>query len=92
MATTAKTAIRLSDEVSHRRAIEHAATILDVDGEPTVVWDADHALQGHLEIAGRHLVLIAPRSADHEPLLLTEPQWDLLRRDHAGPRASMSVC
>ena len=47
---------------------------------PVVAWDPEHHLQGHTEIDGQHVILIAPRDDEHRPLVLTEAEWDELRR------------
>ena len=73
------TTIRFNDDSAHRYAIEHATTVLGRDTEPSVAWDDDHHLQGHLEVSGRHLVLIAARATRHHPRLLDEMEWDSLR-------------
>jgi hypothetical protein len=72
--------IRLDDETAHDRAVRHVAHELGLGTPPTVSWDGDHHLQGHLDVAGTHMVLIAPRTDDHMPLLLTDADWDFLRR------------
>jgi hypothetical protein len=72
--------IRLDDETAHDRAVRHVANELGLGTPPTVSWDGDHHLQGHLDVAGTHMVLIAPRTDDHMPLLLTDADWDALRR------------
>jgi hypothetical protein len=74
--------IRLDDETAHERAVRHVADALGLSAPPPVAWDVDHHLQGHLDVEGRSMVLIAPRSSDHDPLLLTDEDWDALRRDH----------
>ncbi len=84
MDTTTTSEIRLDDEAAHRRAIEHAILALGLDAEPCVVWDLDHHLQGHLDISGRHLVLIAARTDRRAPRLLTEDGWDWLRHSRAA--------
>ena len=74
------TMIRLDDETAHDRAVRHVAHELGLGTPPTVSWDSDHHLQGHLDVAGTHMVLIAPRTDDHMPLLLTDSDWDAFRR------------
>jgi hypothetical protein len=74
------TEVRLDDDTAHERARRYAATHLGLQALPDVVWDADHHLQGHFDIAGHRLVLIAPRAADRQPVLLTEGDWDGFRR------------
>ena len=72
--------IRLDDETAQQRAVRHVANELGLGTPPIVSWDIDHHLQGHLDVAGRHMVLIAPRTDDHMPLLLTDSDWDAFRR------------
>jgi hypothetical protein len=45
-----------------------------------IQWDANHCLQGHVDLDGSHLVVIACRDDAHEPLALTEGEWDAVRR------------
>ena len=70
---------RYDDRTAHRCAVEHARTLLGLDTDPTVRWDQRHHLQGHLDVDGVHLVLIAPRRGDRRPRLLTEREWNGLR-------------
>lgn len=74
------TTTRLADEQAHDVAERRLAELAGRPVDATVVWDPEHHLQGHVEIDGEHVVLIAPRDCDHEPLLLTESAWDELRR------------
>jgi hypothetical protein len=74
--TTTTTMTRYTDDTAHRHAIEHAVVVLGLAAEPTVTWDHVHHLQG--------LVLIAARTDDHDPRLLTEPEWDGLRHGLAA--------
>lgn len=84
-ATASATAsTRYTDDAAHRHAIEHAVVVLGLDAEPSVTWDRDHHLQGHLDVSGVHLVLIAARTDDHDPRLLTESEWDGLRHGLAA--------
>jgi hypothetical protein len=46
----------------------------------TVIWDSTHCLQGHVHVGLSALVVIAPRDASHEPVVLTEPSWAAVRR------------
>ena len=73
---------KLSDDEAHDLAVRHLAGVLGSNTVPRIAWDGDHHLQGHLDVAGRHMVLIAPRSPDHCPLLLSDEDWDSLRRTH----------
>ena len=68
--------VRFDDEAARARAIEHAVSVLGLVARPEVAWRSDYSLQGHLDLRGRHLVLIAPRTADHSPRLFTEHEWD----------------
>jgi hypothetical protein len=70
---------RHNDEQAHVRALEHLATVAGAECAARVCWDLVHHLQGHVDVAGRHVVLIAPRDDEHEPLVLTEAEWDALR-------------
>jgi hypothetical protein len=73
--------VRLDDDQAHERALAHlAAAVGGPECTERVCWDPDHHLQGHVEIGGEHLVLIAPRDDAHQPLLLAEAEWDALRR------------
>lgn len=75
---------RYTDDVAHRHAAEHVAVTLGLDVEPSIIWDERHHLQGHLQVAGQHLVVIAPRTGEHDPRLLTEQEWDGLRHGVAA--------
>ena len=74
--------VRLDDETAHEKAVRHVEHALGLGTPPVVSWDGEHHLQGHLDVAGIHMVLIAPRTTDHLPLLLTDADWDELRRSH----------
>jgi hypothetical protein len=39
-----------------------------------------HHLQGHVDVDGQHLVVIAPRDDEHTPLVLSDSEWEALRR------------
>lgn len=82
--TTTIAMTRHTDDTAHRHAVEYAVVVLGLDAEPTVTWDLDHHLQGHLDMSGVHLVLIAARTDDHDPRLLTESEWDGLRHGLAA--------
>ncbi|MEP7048171.1 MAG: hypothetical protein ABI949_15880 [Ilumatobacteraceae bacterium] len=73
---------RLNDEEAHDLAVRHLADLFGSKTPPPVAWDVDHHLQGHLDVAGHHMVLIATRTKDRSPLLLTDQDWDSLRRTH----------
>ncbi len=70
---------RVDDDRAHQRAVRHLATMIGADRATGVCWDPDHHLQGHLDVAGQHLVVIAARDDEHAPLVLSEADWDALR-------------
>jgi hypothetical protein len=76
--------VRFDDETARGRAIEHAVSVLGLAASPAVAWRHDYRLQGHLDLGGRHLVLIAPRTGDHLPRLFTEHEWECLRHGVAA--------
>ena len=51
---------RLDDEQAHEQALAFLAEVMGPECAPDVCWDLDHHLQGHLEVHGEHLVVIAP--------------------------------
>lgn len=71
---------RLGDEQAHQMAEQLLAAVAGGQQSPVVAWDPEHHLQGHAEIDGEHVILIAPRDDEHRPLVLTEAEWDELRR------------
>lgn len=82
--TTNVTTMGFTNDTAHRYAIGHAVATLGLDHEPAVTWDDDYQLQGHLDVSGRHLVLIATRTHDRSPRLLTEDEWNCLRHGLAA--------
>ena len=52
-------------------------------------WDTTHHLQGHAHIAGRELVVIAPRDEQHHVLVLTPEDWDEFRRSPVEDRGEL---
>ncbi len=73
---------RLDDDQAHQRAERYLASILGTDGAREVSWDTDHHLQGHLDHSGQHLVVIAPRDDEHDPIVMSDTEWNALRRGH----------
>ena len=74
---------RLDDETSHELAIDYLAEVLGMAAPvlaPEVRWDPEHHLQGHLVVRGEELVVIAVRTTDHTPVVLSEADWDEFRR------------
>ncbi len=76
---------RLDDEQAHQRALDFLAELLGTECTEHVCWDLDHHLQGHLDVAGEHVVVIAPRDDEHAPLVLSEEDWDALRHGFCVP-------
>lgn len=71
---------RFDDDQAHQRAQRYLASVLGTDCVSEVRWDSDHRLQGHLDHSGRHLVVIAPRDGEHDPVVMSETEWDARRR------------
>src|SRR3954453_6495506 len=82
-----ETTTRLNYEEAHDPAVRHLADVLGATALPDIAWDVDHHLQGHLDVAGHHMVLIATRTPDRCPLLMTDEDWDSLRRSHCTAAA-----
>lgn len=74
---------RYSDEQAHALALSHLAERVGADCVGRVCWDPDHHLQGHVDVDGRHLVVIASRDDAHHPVILSEADWDAHR--HRDP-------
>ena len=59
----------------------------------TVTWDSTHCLQGHVHMGSRELVVIAARDAAHDPVVLSSPSWDAVRRlPGAQRRGLLTAC
>ena len=71
---------RLDDLQAHERAKRRVAEVAGRDCAEHIVWDRDHLLQGHVDVGETHLVVIAPRDEQHRTLVLSECEWDALRR------------
>lgn len=71
---------RLDDDQAHRKALTRLAEVAGAECAERVYWDPVHHLQGHVDVDGTHLVVIATRDDDHTPLVLSECEWDALRR------------
>jgi hypothetical protein len=54
-----------------------------------LLWDDVHHLQGHSQLHGRHLVVIAPRDEDHQTVVLTAEDWDAVRRANTDQRRDL---
>lgn len=75
---------RLDDEQAHQRALLLLAALLGDELTDGVAWDPVHRLQGHVDVGDDHVVLIAPRNEHHEPRVLTQTEWNALRRGIIG--------
>lgn len=70
---------RFDDIEAHELAARHLDEVAGPGCARHVTWDPAHHLQGHVDVGGTHLVVIAPRDDRHEPLVLTESEWDAVR-------------
>lgn len=59
------------------------------DRPETLTWDATHCLQGHVHVGCHELVVIATRDASHEPVVMTTPSWDAVRRSSSEHRREL---
>jgi hypothetical protein len=71
---------RLDDDAAHALAVAHLADVLGCDHVPPIHWDPKHHLQGHVAIGEKELVVIAVRTTDHTPIVLSEADWDSFHR------------
>ena len=81
-----------SDSECRARASEFLTELI---GSPpdSLSWDDAHHLQGHGQVQGRELVVIAPRDDDHHTVVLTAEDWDAVRRcSTAGRRQLLDQC
>ena len=54
-----------------------------------LLWDDTHHLQGHSQLHGRELVVIAPRDEYHQTVVLTAEDWDAVRRANTDQRRDL---
>ena len=73
----------LSDTDARAKARRHLETRYGITAATRICWDASHPLQGHLTVREVALVVIAPRSDAHPPLLLTDEEWNAFHRSTA---------
>ncbi|MCU1367037.1 MAG: hypothetical protein JWL72_4231 [Ilumatobacteraceae bacterium] len=69
------TAGRLTEHEGRARAGRHLRRLIG-SAPNDLCWDQHHLLQGHVHVGERELVVIAPRDAVHEPIVLTAEDWD----------------
>jgi hypothetical protein len=74
---------RLSDTDARARACHHLEARYGIPASRLVRWDPTHPLQGHLVLRGAELVVIAPRTSDHAPVLLSDEEWNACSRSAA---------
>ena len=43
-----------------------------------LLWDDTHHLRGHGHVYGRELIVIAPRDDDHQTIVLTPEDWEMI--------------
>jgi hypothetical protein len=70
------------------RACAYLAEVIGARPE-TLTWDSTHCLQGHAFIGCREIVVIATRDALHEPVVLTAPDWEAVRRSSTDQRRAL---
>jgi hypothetical protein len=73
---------RFNDDEAHQLAEQYLASVVGAECACAVRWDGEHHLQGHLDLSGKHLVVIAPRDDEHDPIVMSETEWDACRRGH----------
>ena len=77
-----------SESAGHARA--YALLVEVIGDEPSdLVWDGTHPLQGHVHVGSHELVVIAPRDAAHQPVVLTALTWDAVRHSSADERREL---
>ncbi len=77
-----------SDPECRARAYTYLAELIGTR-PATLTWDSTHRLQGHVHLGHRELVVIAPRDATHQPIVMSEPGWDAVRRSDADQRPEL---
>jgi hypothetical protein len=87
--TTSLNACRkTSDRACRARAYVYLVELIGAHPD-ALTWDATHCLQGRVRLACCELVVIAPRDAFHEPVVLTTPSWDAIRRSFGDQRREL---
>ncbi len=71
---------RLSDRDARARACRHLEARYGITEATRICWDSSHPLQGHLVVRDAELVVIAPRTDGHAPLLLSDEEWNAFHR------------
>lgn len=77
-----------SDRACRSRARAYLAELIGARPQG-LTWDCTHRLQGHLHLGNRELVVIAPRDAAHQPVVLPEVGWDAVRRSPSEQRREL---
>ena len=92
MSNTVATSIRAQRDSTNGacRARAHKFLVELVGGRShSLTWDSTHCLQGHVHIGSRELVVIAARNEAHNPVVLTPPSWDAVRRSPGAQRREL---
>ncbi len=76
------------DRECRARAYAYLVELIGARPE-TVTWDSTHCLQGRVHLGCRELVVIAPRDDEHQPIVLTEPSWEAVRRSPTDQRRGL---
>jgi hypothetical protein len=85
-----KATISINSNVKKCRARAYAYLVELIGARPeTLTWDTTHCLQGHAHLGCREIVVIATRDASREPVVLTAPDWDAVRRSPADQRRGL---
>ena len=77
-----------SDIDCQARASEFLTELIGSPPE-NLLWDDTYHLQGHSQLHGRELVVIAPRDENHQTVVLTAEDWDGVRRATTGQRRDL---
>ena len=77
-----------SDIECQARASEFLTELIGSAAE-NLLWDDTYHLQGHSQLHGRELVVIAPRDEHHQTVVLTAEDWDAVRRATADQRRDL---
>jgi hypothetical protein len=89
MSNTVVTSINASDRECQARAFAYLVELIG-DRPASLTWDSRHHLQGHVNLRINRgcleLVVIAPRDADHEPVVMTAASWEAVRLCSAEQR------
>jgi hypothetical protein len=81
---------RSSTSVVNCQARAYDYLVRVMGGRPdTLTWDSKHCLQGHAHLGGHEVVVIATRDSLRQPVVLTAPNWDAVRRSTNDQRREL---